>query len=187
MTKRRGMSLIELVVGMGITIVLTTLLTMTWVAGSQDFTQLNAKQESNSTFLDTFSRVNGYVRQAIEFPTSYTDAATNTAYSTADGKTLIMKFYMIKNSNGQVDCTQFDYIIVKHETNLSVREIIIPDPDSIRKRSDRIIYPDAKQLTFTQVKLAGKHRQVTMEMRAAQPQPSLPDLYYKQVMVARND
>lgn len=183
-----GLTLIELVVVTALGISVLTLSTYIGISGTQSFTRINSNQEQNASFLQVFNQVDRNVRTAIEFPNTYRHSTTSQDYNVNDGKTLIMKQYVIKNDIGQVDCTIFDYIIYTLDTQGNLREVVDPHANSKREKHDLVLFSNVSRLSFVQAKgNANTHRQVTMSMDAILPPPAQTTLTRQQTMVARND
>ncbi len=185
MNKWRGFTLIELLVSMSILAVLSTILLGAWLGGLRNFGLLTSSAQSNTAYIEAYTRLDNWVRQAIEFPTSYTNPSTNVSYY-AGPTTLIMRLYSIDANSAT--CNYSDYVIYTL-TGRDLREIVVTDPHSARQNHDQIVANNVSIVVFEQLKgSATDHRVIRASITLNQKVSGRPVLEtHTQYMVARND
>lgn len=190
MTRFRAFSTIELVVSLAITLIIMQVILMTWMSGIENFTLINFKQGRDSAFIEMYQRADRFVRVATEFPDTYTspEGATYTAdpSGATSTPTLIMKLNAIQ-ADGSICEGYFDYVIFDYDqTERTLREIVVTDPNSSRQSSNQRVATGVTQLTFLQN--PATHRTVVLEATISQDsfRRSI-DKTHKQTMVARNN
>ncbi len=187
MTNRKmtGFSLIELIIAAGIMITLGGVILTTSIDGLETFSSVHDDQKFFSSFVEMYSRIDNFVRVAVEFPTSYTTPAGVTY--TAGPTTLIMKLKGIA-STGAPECPSFDYVVYHMTGGNDLHELVISAPDSARVSHDQVVVYGLTELLFTQDKPAGLHRSVTLDATLTHKSRSHNSIRsHQQIMVARND
>jgi hypothetical protein len=160
MTKFKGFTLVELMVGMGTLIVITTVVLGIWVSGIQNFSLINFTQAREASFFDTYDRIDNNVRIATSFPASYLDTSTNTTY-TAGANTLIVALHAV-TASGAI-CAYTDTVVYNYSGN-TLTELVFPDANSSRVKRATPIGQNISTLTFTQSKATSDHRIVTLSV-----------------------
>lgn len=186
---RKGYSIIELLVGMTITSFLLTILFTVGVSGLENFNIATFNQQRDSRFLETYNRIDQYVRVANEFPASYDSDLNNPSNPvyTTDSNTLVMKMYSL-NSDGTACETSNDYVVYDLQGKV-LYEIVFAAAGSSRTSHNQIISNNISAITFTQTKpSADVHRIVKADISISQSVPGRTvTSQHSEEMVARND
>lgn len=186
MTKLRGYSLMELVVALSITTILSGAIVVILISGTENFSRISFRQQRDSTFYESYNRLSGYARVAQQFPNTYTHPTTKVVY-TAGPTTTIMKVAS-KQADGR-DCEgYYDYVIYTLDSSKKeLREILVADPNSVRRSHDQVIAAHVGGVTFALTTIANELRQLTFTMRIDQktPQDTI-EKTHSQTIVVRN-
>jgi hypothetical protein len=174
---------------MTITTFMLTVLFTVGVSGLENFNTTSFSQRRDSLFLETYNRIDQYVRVAIDFPTTYDPEPSNpnNPVYTADADTVIMKLYST-NSDGTNCETSNDYLVYdKQGTNLN--EILVAASGSSRTSHNQIVTRNVSSVNFTQTKQSAEvHRIVTAKIGITQSIPGRTIIsQHSEDMVARND
>lgn len=185
MTKFKGFTLIELIVGMGLLSVITFVLLSASVTGIQSFSITSAKQSNTSAFLEMYGRMDNYTRIAVEFPTSCSAAQCGADY-TASSTTIIMRLASLSEIETN-ECNYSDYVIFTLNGK-ELLEIVVADSHSSRKSHNQIVAKNLDAFSITQAKPDGAHRTVTVNATITQTEAGRTvNQSHAQTMVARND
>lgn len=179
-----GYSLIELILAMTMLTVIGGVIARVSVDGLESFSAVRSDQGIFSSFVEMFTRINNFVRVAVEFPSTYT--APNGASYTAGPTTLIMKLPGL-SSVGAPECQGFDYVVF-YMQNAELHELVVAASDSARSSHDNIVVNKLTSLVFTQAKPTGEHRTVTVTATQDYTvQSRTATRSHTQTMAARND
>lgn len=140
---RKGLTLIEVLVAMGIATVAGVLLVVVMVNSAGVFTDQSSKVAQGLNINDALSQVRSSIKQASAVASEYTSGQTT--YTTG-GSQLVLKVSSIDSSGNIIDNT-FDYFIfLKDQSYLRFK--IFPDQLSLRQAADRIFSTSLDNLVF---------------------------------------
>lgn len=140
---RSGLTLIEVILSMGITVIIGVLLVVIIVNSTSLFTKQASNIQEGLNINDTLSNIRGNIKQASAVVVSYTSGG---ATYTTGASQLVLKVASI-DSSGNILSNIFDYFIFYLDQK-TIHLKIFPDPSSSRKSADRIFSTSVDNLKF---------------------------------------
>ncbi len=160
LTKRRGLSLIEVMIALGLTSFLVTTVGFVVVDTSQKYAEDRFDSAQTGELYGVMRTLNRDIRLALEFPLELT-APDGTRYSQSDSL-LILKLYSLKQTNGQVDCNFFDYLVLRQNGD-QLERLSFPDSRSVRPPDQLVLAENLTRFSATVNRPTGsKHRLVNL-------------------------
>lgn len=140
---RRGLTLVEVLVAMGIVSVTGVLLLVIIVNSAGLFTQQSSKVQGGLNINDALAAVRGSIKQASSIADSYVDGSN--VYTTSPTQ-LVLKVSSTDPSGNLVDSTYDFFVIFSDQKTLRLK--VFPDPLSSRQPVDRIFSTSVDSLNF---------------------------------------
>lgn len=140
---KRGLTLIEVLIAMGIAVVAGVLLLVIIVNSAGLFTQQASKVQEGLNTNDALAQVRNAVKQASSVASSYTGGGTT--YTSSDSQ-LVLKVISVDPANNIILDT-YDYFVFFKDQNILYFKSF-PDPASSRKAVDRILANITDNLKF---------------------------------------
>ena len=160
LTKRRGLSLIETMVALGLTSFLVTTVGFVVVETTQKYAEDRFDSAQTGELYGVMRTLNRDIRLALEFPLELI-APDGTRYSQSESL-IILKLYSLKQTNGQVDCNFFDYMVLRKNGD-QLERLSFPDPHSVRSNDQLVLAENLTQFSATVNQPTGsKHRMVNL-------------------------
>lgn len=154
--RRRGLSLIELIVALGLTSFLVTTVGFVVVETTQKYAEDRFDSAQTGELYGVMRTLNRDIRLALEFPLEFT-APDGTRYSQSESL-LILKLYSLKQKSGQVNCNFFDYLVLRKNGN-RLERLSFPDPNSVRPNDQLVLAENLTRFSATVNRPTGsKHR-----------------------------
>lgn len=141
--KKKGLTLVELLITMSIGVVVGTMLLVILVNSGGLFYKESSKIEQGLNINDAFSVFDEAVKQAVAIETSH--AFGSTTYTSGIDQ-LVLKMSAIDSSNNIISNAYDYYIFFLDQTKLRLRTF--PDPQSSRKSRNQIFSTAVDSLTF---------------------------------------
>lgn len=158
--RRRGLSLIEVVVALGLTSFLVTTVGFVVVETTQKYAEDRFDSAQTGELYGVMRTLNRDIRLALEFPLEFT-APDGIRYSQSESL-LILKLYSLKQTTGQVDCNFFDYMVLRKNGD-QLERLSFPDPHSVRSNDQLVLAENLTQFSATVNQPTGsKHRLVNL-------------------------
>lgn len=143
----RGVTLIEALIGLSISVVAGLLLISIFIQNNGVTYNQSLKTSQGLGINNAYSKISAVIRSASSIVTSYT--LSNPTYTTS-ASVLVMKLPAI-NSQGSAIDSVYDYIVITPDAQNSqiLRELVFPDPSSSRAQSNQILTNNLKSITFS--------------------------------------
>ncbi len=143
MIREKGMTLVEIIITMGISVVVGGLLTVIMVNSAGLYYKQSSKMTEGLNINDTLSKVRATIKESSSVATSFTSGAT---IYTSGPTQLVLKVPSLDASNNIIFQT-FDYHIFFLDSG-KLRFKIYPDSLSSRKSADQIFSTLVDTLSF---------------------------------------
>lgn len=139
----KGLTLLEVLIGLGITVVAGVLLQVIIINSAGLFSGQSSKVQAGLNINDTLSKVRGSIKQASAVADHFTYGPTT--YTTGASQ-LVLQVASIDSSNNIIANT-YDFFVFLSDQNF-LRLKIFPDPLSFRKGADQIFSNVVDSLKF---------------------------------------
>lgn len=140
---KRGLTLVEVLIAMGIATIVGGLLLVIMVNSAGLFYKQSSKVEQGLGINDALGKIRESVKQASSVASSYTSGSTT---YTSGASQLVLKVPAIDSAGNIISDTFDHYVFYKDEAKLRFK--IFPDLTSIRKSADQIFSTNADSLLF---------------------------------------
>ena len=140
---KKGLTLVELLITMGISIIIGGLLTVIILNSAGLYYKESSKLTEGLNINDTLTKVRETIKESSSIATSYTQGSTTYTSGTTQ---LVLKVPSLDSSNNIISNT-FDYFVFFLDTN-KLRFKTFPDALSARKSQDQIFTTLLDSLSF---------------------------------------
>lgn len=139
----KGLTLIEILVALAITIVAGTLLFVIIVNSAGLFSLQSSKLQGGLNINDALMEVRKSIKQASSVASSYTGGSTT---YTSGVNQLVLKVSSVDSSNNIIANTYDHFVFFLDQKNFRFK--IFPDPLSVRNAPDQVLSTVVDSLTF---------------------------------------
>ena len=150
--KGEGFTLVEMLVVVGITLIIGTLLVSLLISQSGVYYKQNTVVNVGINLNDAVSKINSNIKQAAAVTAGYPEISPT--YVTGS-EVLVLKLVSI-NTNGPISDV-FDYVVVSKDTDHAnvLRMQVFPDPQSTRESSNTVLTSLLDSVQFEYLDNAG--------------------------------
>lgn len=142
----KGITLVEILITISITIIVSTLLVTIFTQNSRLFSNQQAKVTHGISSNEVINKIDDSLRGAVAIEAQYPAESPTSISGTS---TLIIKLPSI-DVNGNIISTSYDYTVFKADPSIStiLRQTTYPAIGSARPSINQVITSDLKSITF---------------------------------------